>query len=114
MLPVWLGGNTARAQSTDIADETIRLAYSASDRCPTASEFEARVRRAAPRARVVEGDVGVRGFSVRIDETAQGRLIITRGDTVLGARAVAATTCDELASILAFAVALATVPASVV
>jgi hypothetical protein len=92
--------------------EPIRLVYDAAAACPNVDKFLAEVRRAAPRLRVTSGDESVRLFTVRLqmESVPRGRLSITKNGAILGARNVEGKTCDDVASILAFAVALAIDP----
>ena len=111
----WLAIGLVLASSPARAEpeaEAIRLVYDAPPGCPSASELEARVRASAPRVRVMTNDAPVRVFTVSVEEGAspRGRLTITKDGAVIGTRDVTGARCDEVASILAFAVALAVDP----
>ena len=111
----WLAIGLVLASSPARAEpeaEAIRLVYDAPPGCPSASELEARVRASAPRVRVMTSDAPVRVFAVSIEDGAspRGRLTITKDGAVIGTRDVTGARCDEVASILAFAVALAVDP----
>ena len=97
----------ARAESEDVV-----LEYQAFAGCPDRARFEAEVRALSARARFVEALPGARRFRVRLWRAAggvQGTLNISAssGDTE---RQVSGKTCNEVASALALATAIAVDP----
>jgi hypothetical protein len=109
-LGVVLTAPSARADTPEL--ETIRLVYDAPAACPNVDRFLGEVRRAASRLRVTSGDESVRLFTVRLQMEGgpRGRLSIAENGAIIGARDVQGKTCDDVASVLAFAVALAVDP----
>jgi hypothetical protein len=95
--------------------EAIRLVYEAAAGCPSEDAFEAEVRRSAPGFRVTARDEEGRRFIVLLasGDRARGRLTIASEGGVTGARDVEGASCGEVASVLAFAVALAVDPAAI-
>jgi hypothetical protein len=95
--------------------EAIRLAYTAPTSCPGVDAFEREVRRAAPRIRVTDHDEGGRLFTVSLENEPgpRGRLTIRKDGAVTGEREIQGTSCEEVASVLAFAVALAVDPSAI-
>ena len=99
----------ARPALADTGPETIRIRYGAPERCPSVDEFIAQVRRFVPRLRVTFDAEPVREFTVVLQGT-RGTLTIGKDGQVAGARDVEGASCAEVASVLAFAVALALDP----
>ncbi len=99
------------ATAADTELPPIRLSYPARPGCPTQSEFLEEARQAAPRLRLASGDEYGRRFIVTFEDDGDGvrggRLQIESARGTVGARDVHGQSCDEVARVLAFAVALA-------
>jgi hypothetical protein len=107
-----LAAQTARAAGAT-EPEAIRLVYRAPDYCPGVDAFVEEVRQAVPRFRLVEHDESARLFTVTLEAGPRGRLTIAKEGTIVGSRDVSGGSCEEVADILAFAVALAVDPHAV-
>jgi hypothetical protein len=108
---VGLPGSAAAADATE--PEAIRLVYRAPDYCPSVDGFVEEVRRSVPRLRVTYRDEPVRVFTVILEPGPRGRLTVSKDGLVVGSREVDGSSCEEVASVLAFAVALAVDPNAV-
>jgi hypothetical protein len=108
-----LVGLLGRAAADATEPEAIRLVYRAPDYCPSVDGFVEEVRRSVPRLRVTYRDEAVRVFTVILEPGPRGRLTVSKDGVVVGSREVDGSTCEEVASVLAFAVALVVDPNAV-
>jgi cell division septation protein DedD len=90
--------------------DAIHLDYRAPAFCPSVDEFVAQVRRAVPRFRLASLEEPAPRFTVTLDGGATGSLTIARDGAAVGSRDVQGASCEEVANVLAFAVALAVDP----
>lgn len=93
--------------------EPIHLEYEAVAGCPSRAEFERRVFTRTPAARLTSQHDASRVFSVTLRRTAQGfngSLVIRERDGASVERQLSGKRCDDLASVLALASALAIDP----
>lgn len=93
--------------------ERVRLTYEAVEGCPSEAVFSAEIRARIRRPVTFTDEASARQIRVRIPERGervQGELEIVEPDGQRSTRAIAAATCDEVASGLALVVALALDP----
>jgi hypothetical protein len=98
----------ARAAETKVY--ALHLDYRAPAFCPSVDEFVAQVRRAVPRLRLASLEEPAPRFTVTVDGGGTGRLTIASDGAIVGSRDVQGASCEEVANLLAFAVALAVDP----
>lgn len=90
--------------------DAVRLSYRAPLGCPSAAELEREVRRSLPSLRVAAAAEEARSFELEIAEDGlHGRLFL-QDSGVRAVREVEAASCEEVARLLAFSVALAVDP----
>src|SRR5260370_29948963 len=97
-------------RASDTRGDAIPLDYRAPAFCPGVDEFVAQVRRALPRLRLASPEEPAPLFTVTLDGGATGRLTIASDGAITGSRDVRGASCEEVANVLAFAVALAVDP----
>ena len=97
-------------RASDTRGDAIHLDYRAPAFCPGVDEFVAQVRRALPRLRLASPEEPAPLFTVTLDGGATGRLTIASDGAITGSRDVRGASCEEVANVLAFAVALAVDP----
>jgi hypothetical protein len=101
------------ARASDARSDSIHLDYRAPAFCPGVDEFVAQVRRALPRLRLAPADEPAPLFTVTLDGGATGRVTIASNGAMTGSRDVRGASCEEVANVLAFAVALAVDPRAI-
>jgi hypothetical protein len=93
--------------------EAIRIEYQADDSCPSAAVFTAEVFQRTSSARLASDGEQARTFSVLIVRSAAGvtgSLVIREPDGATVARKVSGRACEDVATVLALATALAIDP----
>ena len=92
------------------AEDPLRIEYHAPPGCPDADQFQRQVRHFLPKRDASRSENGSRLFQVEIaPDGRRGSLQLDQGG-VRGVRQTEAETCEEVAQVLAFALALAIDP----